>query len=106
MSVDTLIGTGWRFPINVDARGRLSWSSGPDRIRDAIWIVLALPGPTFDLLPRAAPVADPELEDVADERRFHLPRDDLSLERFDVGDRGGDQLDRFIDGREEARHVR
>jgi phage baseplate assembly protein W len=40
MSVDILIGTGWRFPINVDARGRLSWSSGPDRIRDAIWIVL------------------------------------------------------------------
>lgn len=36
-----LIGVGWKFPIKVNARGGLSWSSGPDRIRDAIWIVLA-----------------------------------------------------------------
>jgi hypothetical protein len=36
-----IIGTGWKFPIKVDARGRLSWSSGADRIRDAVWIVLA-----------------------------------------------------------------
>jgi phage baseplate assembly protein W len=36
-----LIGTGWKFPIKVNARGGLSWSSGADRIRDAIWLVLA-----------------------------------------------------------------
>ena len=36
-----LIGVGWKFPIKVNARGGLSWSSGPDRIRDAIWIVLS-----------------------------------------------------------------
>jgi hypothetical protein len=36
-----IIGTGWKFPIRVNAKGRLSWSSGPDRIQDAIWIVLA-----------------------------------------------------------------
>jgi phage baseplate assembly protein W len=35
-----IIGTGWKFPIKVNARGGLSWSSGADRIRDAIWIVL------------------------------------------------------------------
>lgn len=40
MKANTLIGRGWRFPINVDARGRLTWSEGADRIRDAIWIVL------------------------------------------------------------------
>ena len=40
MSIDALIGTGWRFPIMVDARGRLPWSTGPDRIRDAIWIIV------------------------------------------------------------------
>jgi hypothetical protein len=34
------IGRGWRFPIKVNARGGLDWSEGPDRIRDAIWIVL------------------------------------------------------------------
>jgi uncharacterized protein len=48
-----LIGTGWKFPIKVNARGGLSWSTGPDRIREAIWLVLATaPGervmrPTF-----------------------------------------------------------
>jgi phage baseplate assembly protein W len=39
-SVD-LIGTGWKFPVKLNARGGLSWSTGPDRIREAIWIVLA-----------------------------------------------------------------
>lgn len=34
------IGRGWRFPIRVDAKGRLSWSEGPERIQDAIWIIL------------------------------------------------------------------
>jgi hypothetical protein len=48
-----IIGQGWKFPIKINAAGKLSWSSGPDRIRDAIWIVLGTaPGervmrPTF-----------------------------------------------------------
>ena len=40
MKSDQLIGKGWRFPINVDARGRLQWSEGPDRIRAAIWTIV------------------------------------------------------------------
>lgn len=40
MNANALIGKGWRFPINVDARGRLQWSEGPDRIRDSIWIIV------------------------------------------------------------------
>jgi phage baseplate assembly protein W len=36
-----LIGVGWKFPIMINARGGLSWSSGPNRVREAIWIVLA-----------------------------------------------------------------
>lgn len=36
-----LIGKGWKFPIKVNAKGGLSYSDGPDRIRDAIWIVLS-----------------------------------------------------------------
>ena len=40
MNGHAFIGRGWRFPINVNARGGLDWSEGPDRIRDAIWIVL------------------------------------------------------------------
>lgn len=40
MNGPAFIGRGWRFPIKVNARGGLDWSEGPDRIRDAIWIVL------------------------------------------------------------------
>jgi Bacteriophage baseplate protein W len=41
MSDLDLIGKGWKFPIKVNAKGGLSYSDGPDRIRDAIWIVLS-----------------------------------------------------------------
>ena len=40
MNGSDFIGRGWRFPIRVDAKGRLSWSEGPERIQDAIWIIL------------------------------------------------------------------
>jgi phage baseplate assembly protein W len=48
-----IIGQGWRFPIKVNAKGGLNWSTGPDRIQAAIWIILSTsPGerlmlPTF-----------------------------------------------------------
>lgn len=35
------IGTGWRFPITVNAKGGLNWSAGPQRVQDAIWIILS-----------------------------------------------------------------
>jgi phage baseplate assembly protein W len=41
MSDVDLIGRGWKFPVKVNAKGGLSYSDGPDRIRDAIWIVLS-----------------------------------------------------------------
>jgi phage baseplate assembly protein W len=41
MSASDIIGVGWKFPISVNARGGLSYSTGPSRIQDAIWIVLA-----------------------------------------------------------------
>jgi uncharacterized protein len=40
MSAQDIIGVGWKFPINVNAKGGLSYSCGPERIQDAIWIVL------------------------------------------------------------------
>jgi phage baseplate assembly protein W len=40
VSVNRFIGRGWRFPIKVNARGGFDWSEGPDRVRDAIWIVV------------------------------------------------------------------
>lgn len=34
------IGTGWRFPVRINPRGGLSYSSGEQDIQEAIWIVL------------------------------------------------------------------
>jgi phage baseplate assembly protein W len=48
-----IIGQGWSFPIRVNAKGGMDWSSGPDRIQAAIWTILSTsPGerlmlPTF-----------------------------------------------------------
>ncbi|SRR6266851_395219 len=41
MNGTDIIGRGWKFPIKVNAKGRLDWSEGADRIRDAIWIVVS-----------------------------------------------------------------
>jgi phage baseplate assembly protein W len=41
MNPTDIIGTGWKFPIRVNAKGGISYSCGPDRIQDAIWIILA-----------------------------------------------------------------
>ena len=40
MSNQDFIGRGWRFPIKVNARGRLEWSDGPARIQDSIWLII------------------------------------------------------------------
>ena len=34
------IGKGWRFPITVNAKGGIDWSNGPQRLSDAIWIII------------------------------------------------------------------
>ena len=53
MNGSNIIGQGWSFPIKVNAKGGLDWSTGPDRIQAAIWIILSTsPGerlmlPTF-----------------------------------------------------------
>jgi len=46
------IGQGWAFPIRVNARGGLDWSSGAESIQEAIWLILATP--------RRSRVMDPE----------------------------------------------
>jgi phage baseplate assembly protein W len=37
----SIIGQGWSFPVKINAKGGLDWSTGPDRIKAAIWIVLS-----------------------------------------------------------------
>jgi uncharacterized protein len=41
VSPNDIIGVGWKFPIRVNAKGGISYSRGPDRIQDAIWIILS-----------------------------------------------------------------
>jgi uncharacterized protein len=40
MNGNDFIGQGWRFPIMVNAKGGIDWSNGPQRISDAIWIII------------------------------------------------------------------
>lgn len=35
------LGSGWRFPIRVNALGGLDWSSGGQSVAEAIWIILS-----------------------------------------------------------------
>jgi phage baseplate assembly protein W len=35
------LGTGWKFPIRVDPRGGLAFSSGEQDVQEAIWIILS-----------------------------------------------------------------
>jgi phage baseplate assembly protein W len=37
------LGQGWTFPVRVNARGGLDWSSGAKSIEEAIWIILDTP---------------------------------------------------------------
>jgi uncharacterized protein len=40
MNGTDFIGKGWRFPVNVNAKGGLDWSDGPQRVSDAIWLIV------------------------------------------------------------------
>jgi hypothetical protein len=40
MNGNDFIGAGWRFPITVNAKGGIDWSHGPERISDAIWVII------------------------------------------------------------------
>jgi phage baseplate assembly protein W len=40
MNGNDFIGTGWQFPITVNAKGGINWSDGPQRISDAIWVII------------------------------------------------------------------
>jgi phage baseplate assembly protein W len=40
MNGTDFIGTGWQFPITVNAKGGINWSNGPQRISDAIWVII------------------------------------------------------------------
>lgn len=35
------LGTGWRFPVRVNPRGGLSWSTGERDVEESIWIILS-----------------------------------------------------------------
>ena len=40
MTIRTILGTGWRFPVLPDALGELEYVSGPDKVTQSIRIIL------------------------------------------------------------------
>jgi len=46
------LGTGWKFPIRVDAKGGFSFSSFEQSVQEAIWIILATARGERQMLPR------------------------------------------------------
>lgn len=45
------LGKGWKFPIRVNGRGGLSYSSGAQSIAEAIWVILSTPPNTRMMQP-------------------------------------------------------
>lgn len=37
------LGKGWKFPVNVDAKGQIAMSEHDQDIQEAIWIILSTP---------------------------------------------------------------
>jgi hypothetical protein len=40
MSATTFLGSGWRYPVVPTREGALAYAAGPDKVAQAIWIVL------------------------------------------------------------------
>jgi phage baseplate assembly protein W len=47
----TYLGTGWQFPIRVNPRGGLSYSSGEENVAESIWIILSTAQNERQMLP-------------------------------------------------------
>jgi len=41
MTGPAFLGTGWRFPLRVDAHGGLAYGSGERSVAESVWLVLA-----------------------------------------------------------------
>jgi uncharacterized protein len=52
MSERDFLGTGWRFPVRINPRGGLSYSSAEEDIQEAIWIILGTAPGERQMLPR------------------------------------------------------
>lgn len=51
MSTREFLGTGWRFPVRINARGGFSFSSEEQDIQEAIWIILGTAPGERQMLP-------------------------------------------------------
>src|SRR5437763_5084858 len=45
------LGTGWKFPVRVNARGGISFSSAEEDIAEAIWVILGTRPGEREMLP-------------------------------------------------------
>jgi hypothetical protein len=50
-NVRKFLGTGFRFPIRVSASGNLTYSSGEESVREAIWVLLGTAKGERQMLP-------------------------------------------------------
>ena len=52
MSTRQFLGRGWQFPIRINAKGGLSYSSEEQLIQESIWIILGTAKGERQMLPR------------------------------------------------------
>lgn len=91
------LGTGWSFPVRVGPDGALARSSEEDRVKEAIWVILATAPGERQMRPRFgcgvhelvfAPNNPQTRADVAARARkalsAHLPRVDVSSVRVEA----------------------
>jgi uncharacterized protein len=87
------LGTGWRFPVRVNPRGGLSFSSGEQDIQEAIWVVLSTAPGERQMLPEFgcgihsyvfAPNNVTTLGNIAHEVRQSLTRWEARIDVSDV----------------------
>jgi phage baseplate assembly protein W len=88
-----ILGTGWKFPIRIDARGGFAYSAGEQLIQEAIWIILGTALNERHLLPRFgcgihelvfAPNSPGTRGAIADQVRLALTRWEPRIDVLDV----------------------
>lgn len=47
-----ILGTGWKFPVRIDARGGFAFAGGEQSVQEAIWIILGTALGERRMLPR------------------------------------------------------
>jgi Bacteriophage baseplate protein W len=105
MSERAFLGTGWSFPVRVDARGRLTYVSDEEGIEQAIWIALGTARGEREMLPEYgsgihdyvfSPNDETTRGHLADQVRQTLTRWEPRIDVLDVSVESGGDDDNLI----------